>query len=122
LSVLVLTRIVVPAAIVLAAAIAADRTGADALAFYLCLAGLLVSGAGGFAALGRIVDGATPAALGRIQAALAAVLAAVFFIAAVGRSPGGVVPGLAGIGLAAGIVVCCVLGVVALLPARDERL
>ncbi len=119
---LVLTRIVVPAALVLAAAVVADWAGADGLVFYLCIVGLLVSGAGGLAALGRVVDGATPAALGRIQAGLAAVLAVVFFAAAVGRSPGAVAPDLAGIALAAGIVVCCVLGLVALLPARDQRL
>jgi hypothetical protein len=119
---LVLTRIVVPSGVVLAAALGAERAGAEGLVFYLCIVGLLVSAAGGLAALGRVVDGATPAPLGRIQAALAAVLAVVFFAAAVGRSPGAVAPDLAGIGLAVGIVVCCVLGLVALLPARDQRL
>ncbi len=49
-------------------------------------------------------------------------LAVVFVAAAVGRSPGTVAPGLAEIGLAVGIVVCCVLGLVALLPPRDQRL
>jgi hypothetical protein len=120
--VLVLTRIVIPTGLVLAVAVAAERADARGVVFYLCLVGLLVSAAGGLAALGRVVDGATPPALGRIQAALAALLAVVFFAAALGRSPATVAPGLADAGLAAGIVVCFLLALVALLPARDQQL
>jgi hypothetical protein len=114
----IVTRVAAPAGLLVAVALA-DRAGAEAVAFYCCLAGLVVCAAGGLAALGRLVDGAAPP-LGTLRAVLAAALAVVFFAGAAARSPGalaGAVSGLADLVLVAGLVLCGLLALVAL-PVR----
>jgi len=81
-----LSRTVAPAALLLLAALLAERAGAHGLTFYLLVAGIPVAVVGGLAALDRVVDPDEVAP--RLEAALSAVLLFLFVIGAAARSPG----------------------------------
>jgi hypothetical protein len=116
----------VPSGLVLAVLALADRAGVDGALFYFFLAGVVVTAAAGLAGFGRIVDategGAVPL-LGRVQAALSAVLVALLVAGAASRSPAALAldaPGLASVAIVAGVVVLAVQ-VSASLVAVGER-
>lgn len=101
-----LSRTVAPAALLLLAALLAERAGAHGLTFYLLLAGIPVAAIGGLAALDRIVDPDEPAS--PVEGALSAVLLVLFVVGAAGRSPGALedsAPGLAPAAAVLGLVV-----------------
>lgn len=119
-----LTLQLVPAAFVLVVAAATDSLGLEAVVVYLFLLGIPVSGASALAAYGRLVDALEEerATAGpRLEAALAALLVAIFVAGAAARSPAWLeveAPGLARAALVAGLVLVAAQAVAALVPAR----
>jgi hypothetical protein len=120
----VLTLQLVPAALVLVVVAAADRLGLATAVFYLFLVGIPISGASALAAYGRLVDAVDagrPTAGPRLQAALAALLVAMFVVGAGSRSPTWLeleAPGLARAALVLGFLLLAAQAVAALVPAR----
>jgi hypothetical protein len=117
-----LSRTVAPAALLLLAALLAERAGAHGLTFYLLLAGIPVAVVGGLAALDRIVD--PDDAAPRLEGALSGFLVFLFFLGAASRSPGtleDVAPGLAPAAALVGLVVVGCLGVASLASAAAPR-
>jgi hypothetical protein len=113
-----LSRTVAPAALLLLAALLAERAGAHGLTFYVLLAGIPVSVIGGLAALDRVVDPDDVAP--RLEAALSAFLVFLFVIGAAARSPGTLedaAPGLASAAALVGLVVVGFLCVATLVSA-----
>ena len=118
-----LLLLVLPAGLVLLAIALAERWHAETAVFYLFLAGIPVSAAGGLAAFGRLVDGVNGGlapGLARVEGALAAALVATFVVGAAARSPvalelGG--PGLAPAALVLGFVVLALQALAALARA-----
>ena len=116
-------RTVLPAAVILLLAALAERVGADSATFYLFLAGIPVSAAGGLVAIARSVDaslGGDPVPFGRLQAWLSGLLAVVFFVGAAARSPvllehGG--PGLVPAAVTLGLCLLALLALAAAVPA-----
>jgi hypothetical protein len=109
---------VAPAALLLLAALLAERAGAHGLTFYLLVAGIPVAVVGGLAALDRVVDPDEVAP--RLEAALSAVLLFLFVIGAAARSPGTLedaAPGLASAAALVGLVVVGFLCVATLASA-----
>jgi len=119
-----LSRTVAPAALLLLAALLAERAGAHGLTFYLLVAGIPVTVVGGLSALDRVVDPDEVAP--RLEAALSAVLLFLFVIGAAARSPGTLedaAPGLASAAALVGLVVVAVLcfATLASAPASAPR-
>jgi hypothetical protein len=117
-----LSRTVAPAALLLLAALLAERAGAHGLTFYLLLTGIPVAVIGGLSALDRIVDPDDVAP--RFEAALSAVLVFLFVIGAAARSPGTLedaAPGLASAAALVGLVIVGVLCVATLASASAPR-
>ena len=119
-----LTLTVVPAGLVVLAIALAERWNAEGAVFYLFLAGIPVSAAGGLAAFGRLVDavndGLPPTGI-RIQGALSGTLVALFVLGAAGRSPVSLelgAPGLGHAALALAAAVVALQAVAALAPVR----
>ena len=116
--------LLVPAALVLVAVAAADRLGLEAAVFYLFLLGIPVSGACALSAFGGVVDAldrGRSAAVERLQAALAALLVAIFVVGAASRSPMSLeleAPGLARAALVVGFLLLGAQAVTALVPER----
>ncbi len=116
-----LSRTVAPAALLLLAALLAERAGAHGLTFYLLVAGIPVAVVGGLAALDRVVDPDEVAP--RLEAALSAVLLFLFVIGAAARSPGTLedaAPGLASAAALVGLVVVGFLCVATLASASPS--
>ena len=122
-----------PSGLVLLAATGAERLGARAAFFYLCLLGIPAAGAGALALYGRLVDAAArgaPVVLAQARALVAGALVAAFLVAAAARSPLWLeleAPGLAPAALGLALVLLglqALLGLVALAgePADDVRL
>jgi hypothetical protein len=109
---------VAPAALLLLAALLAERAGAHGLTFYLLVAGIPVAVVGGLAALDRVVDPDDVAP--RLEAWLSGFLLFLFVIGAAARSPGTLedaAPGLASAAALVGLVVVGFLCVATLASA-----
>jgi len=104
-----------------------DALGHAAASFYLLVLGVPVTVAAGLVCFARVVDragGGDGDPLGRIQAALAALLVLTIVIGAAIRAPAlpeGVVPGLAGGALAVSFTVLILQALVARAPASGQR-
>jgi hypothetical protein len=120
------TVTLVPPGVALAALALAEREGAATAVFYLFLLAIVVSAASGLAGFGRLVDvangGGTPV-LGRLQAALAALLVAVLVAGAVSRSPVALeldAPGLAPVAIATGLILLAAQAFLSLVAFAGE--
>ena len=115
-----LSRTVAPAALLLLAALLAERAGAHGLTFYLLLAGIPVAAIGALTALDRVVnpDDVAP----RVEAWLAGFLLFLFVIGAAARSPGTLedaAPGLAAAAALVGLFVVAALAFATLAAAAS---
>lgn len=124
-----LARETLPPGAVLVFAALADRSGADALAFYLFLAGIAVGAACGLAALGRVAgldEERTARRRDRLHLACAATIVGVFFLCAAASSPvveelGAAAPGLAGAAVVLGLLAIAAQAVVALTGEGEDN-
>ena len=104
-----------------------DALGHASASFYLLVLGVPVTVAAGLVCFARVVDragGGDADPLGRIQAALAALLVLTIVIGAAIRAPAlpeDAVPGLAGGALAVSFSVLILQALVALAPASGQR-
>jgi hypothetical protein len=104
-----------------------DSLGHASASFYLLVLGVPVTVAAGLVCFARVVDragGGDADPLGRLQAALAALLVLTIVIGAAIRAPAlpeGVVPGLASGALAVSFTVLILQALVALAPASGQR-
>jgi hypothetical protein len=104
-----------------------DALGHASASFYILVLGVPVTVAAGLVCFARVVDragGGDADPLGRLQAALAALLVLTIVIGAAIRAPAlpeGVVPGLASGALAVSFTVLILQALVALAPASGQR-
>lgn len=114
------------AALLLATAVS-DALGHPAVSFYLLVLGVPLTAAAGLVCFGHVVDavnGGHVDILGRLQAALSALLVAAVVVGAAVREPSvpaALVPPEATAALALGFGVLIVQAVLALVPLRRER-
>jgi hypothetical protein len=111
------------AALLLATAVS-DALGHTTASFYLLVLGVPVTAGAGLVCFARVVDavnGGRMDSLGRLQAALSALLVAAIVLGAAMRAPvlaSGDVPVEATVALAGGFALLVVQALVALVPAR----